>query len=191
VGFFDTLFGTKGKLKGAAPDRLFAMTTANITMETGLGLKSRQRAGVVFQPIGTADFKQIVTETEELLKGTAEETGTKIKTHDDEYGYRWLILEDPDFDDLVVAMNTVSVELQGAGYGDRLLAAVFAYSDDNGKPIYFIYNFKRGSYYPFVPAAGDKARNTEEELRIKAQLARELPWEEDMARWFPLWDIPL
>jgi hypothetical protein len=191
VGFFDTLFGTKGKLKGAAPDRLFAMTTANITMETGLGLKSRQRAGVVFQPIGTADFKQIVTETEELLKGTAEETGTTIKTHDDEYGYRWLILEDPDPDDLVVALNTVSVELQGAGYGDRLLATVFAYSDDNGKPIYFIYNFKRGSYYPFVPAPGDKARNTEEELRIKAQLARELPWEEDMARWFPLWDIPL
>ena len=191
MGFFDTLFGTKGKLKGAAPDRLFAMTTANITMETGLGLKSRQRAGVVFQPIGTADFKQIVTETEELLKGTAEETGTKIKTHDDEYGYRWLVLEHPDPDDLVVAMNTVSVELQGAGYGDRLLAAVFAYADDSGKPVYFIYNFKRGSYYPFVPAPGDKARNTEEELRIKAQLARDLPWEEDMARWFPLWDIPL
>jgi hypothetical protein len=191
VGFLDALFGTKGKLKGAAPDRLFAMTTANITMETGLGLKSRQRAGVVFQPIGTADFKSIVEETEQLLAGTAEETGTKVKTHDDEYDYRWLILEDQDFDDLVVAMNTVSVELQGAGYGDRLLASVFAYSDDAGKAVYFIYNFKRGSYYPFVPAPGDKARNTEEELRIKAQLARELPWEEDMARWFPLWDIPL
>ncbi len=191
MGFLDAIFGSKGKVKGAAPDRLFAMTTANITMDTGLGLKSRQRAGVVFQPIGTADFKQIVTETEELLAGTAEETGTKVKTHDDEYGYRWLILEDPDFDDLVVAMNTVSVELQGAGYGDRLLAAVFAYSDDQGKLVYFIYNFKRGTYYPFVPARGDKARNTEEELRIKAQLARDLPWEEDMARWFPLWDIPL
>jgi hypothetical protein len=191
VGFLETIFGSKGRLKGAAPDRLFAMTTANITMETGLGLKSRQRAGVVFQPIGTADFRSIVEETEQLLTGTAEETGTKVKTHDDEYGYRWLILEDPDPDDLVVAMNTVSVELQGAGYGDRLLAAVFAYSDDAGKPLYFIYNFKRGSYYPFVPAPGDKARNTEEELRTKAQLARDLPWEEDMARWFPLWDIPL
>jgi hypothetical protein len=191
VGFLDGLLGTKGKLKGAAPDRLFAMTTANITLETGLGLKSKQCAGVVFQPIATADFKQIVTETEELLAGTAEETGTEVATHDDEYGYRWLILRDPDFDDLVVAMNTVSVELQGAGYGDRLLAAVFAYADESGKPIYFIYNFKRGTYYPFVPAPGTQARNTEEELRIKAQLARELPWEDDMARWFPLWDIPL
>ena len=191
MGFLDDLLGTKGKLKGAAPDRLFAMTTANVTMETGLGLKSKQCAGVVFQPIATADFKQIVQETEELLKGTAEETGTEVATHDDEYGYRWLILEDPDFDDLVVAMNTVSVELQGAGYGDRLLASAFAYEDDNGKPVYFLYNFKRGSYYPFVPAPGDKARNTEEELRIQAQLTRELPWEGDMARWFPLWDIPL
>ena len=190
MGFLDGLLGTKGKLKGAAPDRLFAMTTANVTMETGLGLKSKQCAGVVFQPIATADFKQIVQETEELLKGTAEETGTKVATHDDEYGYRWLILRDDDPDDLVVAMNTVSVELQGAGYGDRLLAAVFHFAD-NGKPVYFIYNFKRGSYYPFVPAPGTQARDTEEELRIQAQLTRELPWEGDMARWFPLWDIPL
>jgi PspAB-like protein len=190
VGFLDALLGSRGKLKGAAPDRLFAMTTANVTMETGLGLKSRERAGVVFQPIGTADFKQIVAETEELLAGTAEETGTKVETHDDEYGYRWLILRDPDFEDLVVAMNTVSVQLQGAGYGDRLLASVFAFSED-GKPIYFIYNFKRGAYYPFVPAKGKQARDTESELRIKSQLGRELPWEEDMARWFPLWDIPL
>jgi hypothetical protein len=189
VGLRDALFGSKGKLKGAAPDRLFAMTTANVTMETGLGLKSRECAGVVFQPIGTADFKAIVTETEELLAGTAEETGTEVKSHDDEFGYRWLILRDPDFDDLVVAMNTVSVQLQGAGYGDRLLAAVFGYSDE-GKPIYFIYNFKRGAYYPFVPAKGEQARDTEAELRIKSQLGRELPWEEDMARWFPLWDIP-
>jgi hypothetical protein len=89
----------------------------------------------------------------------------------------------------VVAINTVSSQLESAGYGDRVLAAVFAF-EENGKPLYFIYNFKRGAYYPFVPAKGDKARDTERELRIKSQLGRELPWEEDMARWFPLWDIP-
>ena len=189
MGFFDALLGSKGKLKGAAPDRLFAMTTANVTLETGLGLKHRECAGVVFQPIGTADFKQIVTETEELLAGTAEETGTKIETHDDQYDYRWLILRDDDFDDLVVAMNTVSVQLQGAGYGDRLLAAVFGFSDQ-GKPVYFIYNFKRGAYYPFVPS-GKQSRDSEREMRLQAQLGAELPWEQDMGRWFPLWDIPL
>ena len=191
MGFLDALLGGRGKrVKGAAPDRLFAMTTANVTLETGLGLKHKETAGIVFQPLGTADFEGILAETEELLRGTTEETGTELRSHEDEFGYRWLVLRDDDPDDLVVAMNTVSVELQGAGYGDRLLAAVFAYQD-NGKPVYFIYNFKRGAYYPFVPAPGTQARDTEQELRIKAQLARELPWEEDMARWFPLWDIPL
>ncbi len=190
MGFLDALFGSKGKLKGAAPDRLFAMTTANVTLETGLGLKHRECAGIVFQPLGTADFQQIVTETEELLAGTAEETGTEVETHDDELGYRWLILRDPDFDDLVVSMNTISVQLQGAGYGDRLLAAVFAF-EEKGKPLYFIYNFKRGAYYPFVPAPGEQARDSERELRLQSQIGAELPFEKDVTRWFPLWEIPL
>src|SRR4029450_1530200 len=64
------------------PAPLFAMPPANITMDTALGLKRRQRAGVVFQPIGTADFKQIVAETEEPLPGTAGETGNKTKNDD-------------------------------------------------------------------------------------------------------------
>jgi hypothetical protein len=147
-------------------------------------------AGIVFQPLGTADFEQIVEETNELLRGSAEDTGTEIETADDEFGYRWLILRDPDFEDLVVSLNTVSTQLQGGGYGDRLLAAVFAF-EEKGRPIYFIYNFKRGAYYPFVPAKGDKARDSERELRLKAQLGAELPWEQDMSRWFPLWEIPL
>ncbi len=189
MGFLDALFGGGKKLKGPAPDRIFAMVTAQITMETGLGLKHKNAAGIVFQPLGTADFGQIVRDTEELLRSAAEDTGTTVETHDDEYGYRWLILRDPDFDDLVVAMNTVSVQLQGAGYGDRLLAAVFGFSDE-GRPVYFIYNFKRGAYYPFVPSGG-RNRDTEHELRLKAQVGTELPIEQELERWFPLWEIPL
>ena len=190
MGFLDALFGGRGKLKTPAPDRLFAMTTAQITLDTGLGLKHKNAAGIVFQPLPTADFQQIVDETHELVKGTAEETGTRVETSDDEFGYRWLILRDSDFEDLVVSLNTVSVELQGGGYGDRLLCAVFPF-EEKGRPIYFIYNFKRGAYYPFVPAPGDKARDSERELRLKAQVGAELPFEEDVARWFPLWEIPL
>jgi hypothetical protein len=57
--------------------------------------------------------------------------------------------------------------------------------------VYFIYNFKRGSFYPFVPAGGTQARDTEEELRLKAQIGAELPIEPELARWFPLWEVPL
>jgi hypothetical protein len=191
VGFLDALLGGKSKkVSLPAPDRLFAMTTAQITLETGLGLQHKRSAGIVFQPLGTADFQGILAETEELLRGTAEETGTKVTSHEDQYGYRWLILEDADFEDLVVSLNTISVALQGSGYGDRLLCAVFAF-EEKGKPVYFIYNFKRGAYYPFVPAPGEQARDSERELRLQSQIGAELPFEKDMTRWFPLWEIPL
>jgi hypothetical protein len=191
VGFLDALLGGRGKrVKGAAPDRLFAMTTAQITLDTGLGLKHKGAVGIVFQPLETADFDGIVSETEELLRAEGEDTGTTLESSADEYGYRWLIFRDPDFEDLVVALNTISTQLQESGYGDRLLAAVFPF-EDKGKPIYFIYNFKRGAYYPFIPAPGDKARDSEAELRLKAQVGAELPFEEDITRWFPLWEIPL
>jgi hypothetical protein len=192
MGFLDALFGGGKKLKGPAPDRIFAMVTAQITLETSLGLKPRGSAGIVFQPLATGDFQQIVKDAEELLKASSEDTGTTVETRDDDYGYRWIVLRDPDFDDLVQAINVVSTELTGGGYGDRLLAAVFPFEDmATGKPIYFIYNFKRGSYYPFVPAPGEQARNTERELQLKAQLDGELPIEPELERWFPLWDIPL
>jgi hypothetical protein len=192
MGFLDALLGGRGnKLKGPAPDRLFAMTTAQITLETSLNLKHRGAAGIVFQPLGTADFQSIVKDTEELLQSSAQDTGSKLESSNDEFGYRWLILRDTDFEDLVVSLNTVSTELQGGGYGDRLLCAVFPFEEE-GRPLYFIYNFKRGKYYPFVPKGkGAQDRDSERELRLKAQVGAELPFEEDMARWFPLWEIPL
>jgi len=190
VGFFDALLGGKKKLSAPAPDRLFAMTTAQIAIEMEVGLTHKGSAGIVFQPIATGDFKQILTDTEELLHGAAQDTGTKIESSEDEFGYRWVILRDADFEDLVVSLNTVSTQLAAGGYGDRLLACVFAF-EDSGRPVYLIYNFKRGSFYPFVPAPGQQQRNNERELQLKAQLANELPLEPELERWFPLWDIPL
>jgi PspAB-like protein len=191
VGFFDSLTGGGRKLKQPAPDRLFAMTTAQVALETELNLKHRGVAGIVFQPIATADFQSLLKDAEELLRGAAADTGTKVESADDEFGYRWVILRDSEFEDLVVSLNTVSTELQGGGYGDRLLACVFPFEDESGKPVYFIYNFKRGAFYPFVPAPGEKQRDTEGELRLQAQLLHELPFEKDRERWFPLWEIPL
>ena len=189
MGFLDSLFGGGKKLKAPARDRLFAMTTANVTFETALGLKHRNAAGIVFQPLATADFAGMVQEAEELLRGQAEDTGTTVDTKDDQFGYRWMVLRDDDFEDLVVAVNVVSSQLESTGYGDRLLAAVFAFEQE-GKRVYFIYNFKRGKYYPFVPA-GERKRDNEHELRLKAQVGTELPIEEELERWFPLWEIPL
>ena len=190
MGFLDALLGGKRKLKVPASDRLFAMTTAQVTLETGLGLKHRNVAAIVFQNVATADFKEMVGEAEELLRSLGEDTGTTVETSSDAYGYRWIVLRDDDFEDLVVAINMIASTLETSGYGDRLLAAVFAFEEE-GRPIYFIYNFKRGAYYPFVPAGGERSRNNEREFQLKAQLGAELPIEPELQRWFPLWEIPL
>ena len=178
-------------MKGPAESRLFAMSTAAITLEMSLELRSSGKAAIVFQPLATADFGAIVSDMEEVLRGTGEDTGTKVDTVDDSFGYRWMVLSDDDFEDLVVGINVVSQALQDGGYGERILCAVFAFRDAQGQPVYWIYNYKRGSYYPFVPAGGAQRRDSERELRLKAQIGRELPVEAELERWFPLWGIPI
>ncbi len=102
-----------------------------------------------------------------------------------------MVLSDADFEDLVVGINVVSQALQDGGYGDRVLCAVFAFRDPHDAPVYWIYNYKRGAFYPFVPAGGEQRRDTERELRLKAQIGHELPIEAELERWFPLWGIPI
>jgi hypothetical protein len=190
VGFLDILRG-KRELKQPAPDRLFAMSTAYVKMDMELNLQSTGKAAIVFQPLATADFDGIVSEMEEVLQGTGSEFGTTIEKSDDTFGYRWMVLGDDEFEDLAVGVNAVSTALEAGGYGERILCAVFAFRDERGKPLYWIYNYKRGAFYPFVPAGGEQQRDTERELRLKAQIGAELPIEAELERWFPLWGIPI
>ena len=191
MGFLDVLRGKRAIKQAAPTDRVFAMTTAQVTLEMQLGMTSSGRAAICFQPLATADFESIVTDMEEVLRGTGEDTGTTVERRDDEFGYRWMILGDEDFEDLVVGVNVVSQALQDGGYGERVLCAVFAFRDKAGQPVYWIYNYKRGAFYPFVPAGGGQQRDSERELRLKAQIGAELPVEAELERWFPLWGIPI
>src|ERR671926_52032 len=139
MGLLDILRG-KRSLAQPAPDRLFAMSTAYVTLETTLELKSSGKAAIVFQPLATADFDGIVRDMEEVVRATGSDAGTTVERRDDEDGYRWMVLADPDFDDLVVGINAVSSAIQGGGYGERLLCAVFALRDAENRPAYWIYN---------------------------------------------------
>ena len=75
---------------------------------------------------------------------------------------------------------------------------MFGFTDSRQRPLYWIYNYKRGAFYPFVPApggtageAGGEQRDNEGELRLKAQIGAELPLEQELERWLPLWGIPI
>src|SRR5437870_9785195 len=103
MGFLDALLG-RHKVKGPAPDRLFAITTAAVSLDAGPGIRCAGAAAIVFQPLATGDFQQIVREMEEVVRGTGEETGTRLETSDDTYGYRWMVLRDDDVEDLAVGV---------------------------------------------------------------------------------------
>ena len=195
MGLRDILTG-RHQVAGPAPDRLFAIATAYVTLQSEHQIEPAGSAAIVFQALATSEFESTLRDTEEVVKATCGDSGTTVKTEDDSYGYRWMILQNapgtPSVEDLAVGLNAVSSSIEGAGHGERLLAAVFAFADAQKRRIYFIYNYKRGFWYPFVPdPQNPQQRLTERELQIKAQMGSELPMEPELERWFPLWGIPL
>jgi hypothetical protein len=189
LGFLDVLLGRR-RLKDAKGERLFAMSTARVTLEVEMGLKPAGVAAVCFKPLSAGEFVRAENELQELLDAVATQSGARIERRSDSFGYEWLIVHDPDFEDLVTAVHLISSELQARGFGPQLLAAAFRF--DGGKhPVYWIYGYKRGAFWPFVPTGKDQERDNAEELELKAKLEKELPVEADLTRWLGLFDAPL
>jgi len=191
VGLRDVLFGRK-KLKDPAKERLFAISTARITLETELGLKPTCTAGVCFKSLSAGEFVRAENELQQLLDAVANESGSRVERKSDEMGFEWLVVRDQDFEDLVTTSHLIASELQDRGFGGQLLAAVFPFEGKfkEGRA-YWIYGFKQGAFWPFVPTGKDQERDNAEELELKAKLENELPIEQDLTRWFGLFDAPL
>jgi hypothetical protein len=191
LGLGDVLFGRK-KLKGAKLDRLFALSTAQVTLETELGLRPAGAAGVVFKSLSAGEFMRAEQEIDELLGVVAQTSGSEVRRRQDSLGYQWLVVRDRDFEDLVTGVHLVASELVAHGFGEQLLAALFAFERRDGdRQTYLIYGFKRGAFWPFVPTGEGQERDNAEELRLRNELQGELPIEEDLSRWLGLFDAPL
>jgi len=192
VGLRDVLFGRK-QLKDAAGERLFAISTARITLEAELDLRSAGAAGVCFKSLSAGEFVRAENELQQLLDAVAVESGSKVSRQTDEFEFEWLVVHDGDFEDLVTTVHLIASELESRGFGPQLLAAVFPFERrgfDGGR-VYWIYGFKRGAFWPFVPKGDGKERDNAAELELKAKLERELPIEPDLSRWFAVFDAPV
>lgn len=191
MGLGDILFGRK-KLKGAKLDRLFALSTAQVTLETELELRSAGVAGVVFKPLSAGEFLRAEQEIDELLGVVAQTSGSEVRRRQDSLGYQWLVVRDRDFEDLVTGVHLVASELAAHGFGEQLLAAIFAFErHGEERRTYLIYGFKRGAFWPFVPTGEGQERDNPEELRLLNELQGELPFEPEKERWLGLFDAPL
>jgi hypothetical protein len=57
--------------------------------------------------------------------------------------------------------------------------------------VYWIYGFKRGKWWPFIPTGDGQNRDNATELELKAKLEPELPVEPDLSKWLALFDAPI
>lgn len=186
--FLDSLLG-RSRPEPPKTERIFAMATAYITMETSLGLQAGSRAAITFRPVSSGYFERATEELDQLLRLSTENTGATYRTETDSYGFDWIVLEDSDFEDMVATIHVVSSTLIEHGFGDRLLAALFWFKDSRDRNVYWFYNFKRGQFYPFIPQ-GKQDRDNAEEMRLSSVMEGELPVEKELERWYPMWDIP-
>ena len=200
MGLFDGLREVLGiraeadATRKADPEDLFGMSTAYVTMEAELGYEPVDEAALCFSEVDNTDFRDAVDEVHEILEFGAEETGTEAEGHTDEYGYSWVVFRDDDFEDLVTSLHFAADTLIEHGYGSRLLAALFAFRDASsgrgtkggGANAYWVYSFRRGAYYPFVPT-GTSDRDSGAEFKLESNLDGELEVEADKEYWYPLW----
>lgn len=189
MGLRDVLFGRK-KLPGPKEDRLFALSTAAVTLDTECGLKPAGAEAITFKPQSSGEFKSAFDDVDQLVEAAARSAGSTIARQSDDYGYEWLIVRDPDLEDVVSTVHVVASELIAKGFGEQLLAALFKF-EGSERPVYWIYGFKRGCFWPFVPNADGKTRDNARELDLKAKLEDELPIEQDLTRWLALFGAPV
>jgi hypothetical protein len=189
VSWVDSILGRSKPIK-ASVDQLFGLSTAAITLETEFDLKPTGAAGVSFRAVSSGEFARLQKEIDDLLEASKRDAPLTWRSTTDSFGYQWIVLQSDAYSNLITTVHMVSRELVDSGFSEQLLAAIVQFKDPNGRNVYWLYNYKRGTYYPFVPA-GNQTRDNPYELRLSAVMKGELNIESDLTKWYALWGVPL
>ncbi|GGO73186.1 PspA-associated protein PspAB [Nonomuraea cavernae] len=183
MGWLDALFGRSKPVKPNL-DALFALPSAAVTLQAATGLEPTGLGSVAFRAAEGGAFATLERDVKALL-------GERVEDIDDDYGYTWLqVRRPPDaLSDLVTELHAVNSSLEGAGFGPSLLCSLASFADPEGRRLAIVYLYKRGTFYPFAPLPGQR-RDNALELQVRGVLSTELPLEEDLGRWFPVWGAP-
>ncbi|MFJ3248720.1 hypothetical protein [Streptomyces sp. NPDC086782] len=192
MGLLDILLG---RTKPALPDldQLFGLPSAALTLEAAAGFTPTGQGAVCFATVEGAAFEQTHREVQALLDADADREGPPVELSQDSYGYSWLVSRrSPDqLPDLVNDLHAVNSAMEVNGFGPQLLCSLAGFHDDASRRLALVYLYKRGTFYPFAPLAGQaQRRDNPLELRVKAALADDLRIEQDLSRWFPVWGAP-
>ena len=158
---------------------LDALVFADETLRTSCGLVSSGTAALTYKPGGSAS-----------TNGDAPDRASVGSRSTDAFGFEWLIVTEPGLQEQVVAIKAAVSETTTRDPEAGHLTAAFRF-DGGDHPVYLVYGFGGGTFWPFVPAGEKPNRDNERELELKKQLERALPIEKDITRWFGLFDAPL
>ncbi|MFF4405115.1 hypothetical protein ACFY2W_05600 [Streptomyces sp. NPDC001262] len=194
MGLLDVILG---RSKPVRPDldQLFGLPSAAVTLQAGAGFTPTGLGSVCFASVEGGAFARLQQDVRALLDADAEleRGGVPVEFSADGYGYTWLLARRPADDPaaLVNDLHAVNTLLQEGGFGPQLLCSLMGFRDAGERSLVLVYLYKRGTFYPFAPAAGggDK-RDNALELQVRALLENDLRIEQDLARWFPVWGAP-
>ena len=189
MGLFSAIFG-HSKIKAPNKERFFSIIGAAHSLEARTDIRATNFAGVVVNPVESTYFDNLDSEIKALLEISGRSAGVRFRVVDDEFGTRWVALDDPDFEDIVIVIHSVTETVIEHGFADRLLAAAFKF-EHRGRPAYWLYNYKQGRFYPFIPAAASRERDYAAEMRMGEIMREEnIPVERKLENWYALWGIP-
>jgi hypothetical protein len=188
VGFLDTLLG---RTKPVAPnlDALFALPSAAITLQAATDFTPTGIGSACFRAAEGRAFSDIEKDVKDLL-GMGEGTAP-VQVTADSYGFTWLVCTHAadDIEGLVTDLHAVNSTLEAGGFGPQLLCTILSFTDSSSRRLGLVYLYKRGTFYPFAPRAGE-SRDNAAELQVRGVLGNDLKIEPDLGRWFPVWGAP-
>jgi hypothetical protein len=191
MGLFDTILG---RTKPAQPklDDLFALPSAAITLDAGAGFRPTGSGSVCFRSVEGRSFSDVEKDVRDLLNvSSSNEGGLPVEVSKDSFGYTWLVSShmSDDLEALVTDLHAVNSALVDNGFGPQLLCTLVSFRDDQERRLGLVYLFKRGTFYPFAPLAGER-RDNALEMQVKGVIGDDLKFEPDLGRWFPVWGAP-
>src|SRR5499427_10087442 len=127
-----------------------------------MGMAPTGTGSVCFRAAEGRAFSDIEKDVRELL--SMGEDAAAVEVTNDSYGFTWLVCRHAadDIEGLVTDLHAVNSSLEAGGFGPQLLCTILSFKDPAGRPLGLVYLYKRGTFYPFAPRAGERRNNATE-----------------------------
>ena len=175
--------------KGTLQNGMLCLLKAQAKLREVDGMESCGKVAVCLKPFNDSSFNDLERKISDLLEVGVRTTRSGYKLINDEYGFRWILLVNSEIEDLIAMVYTITQLCDELDYGTHIAAVVFPFSSE-GRVVNWIYNHQRGTFYPFVSFDEGNYRDSVLELDLYSRVEKDLPLEDDLSRWHPLWGMP-